>query len=257
VHVTIASKNTLNNINHKKRFKFHLTIMSKILLFCCLAMLSFIGVQAQSPVAKVDSVGYLPETICRVSVIGGIYTLIPEDNKNMRYAPVNMTTTYQKEEVLVRVSGVVGAIPPNVRMIGTPFFIRSIEFAESVTGGVKPSKPTTGGVKPSKPTTGGVKPSKDTAIEYSTAVKNVRGTVRHIANDQYVIETTDGRYLPDKLSKELKKEGMRVRFWGKVGKLPPNARLLGTPLQISKIMKDRKVVKKDKSPKGTRAVKQK
>lgn len=228
--------------------------MRKLFFLSCLISLSMTAIQAQKLSAKIDSVGYLPTTLCRVSTIAGAYLLTPEENPNMRYAPANMTTTYQKEGALVRVSGVIGAIPPNVRMVGTPFRINTIEFAETVTGGTKPSKGE-GDIKPQK--SRGEGKNANTVI-YNIPLKDVRGTIRKITADQYVIEAGSTRYMPDKLADDLKIEGYRVRFWGKVGKVPPNARLLGTPLQISKIMKDKgKPRKKDKSPKATRVVMEK
>lgn len=225
--------------------------MRKIFLLCCLTFLGVTTAKAQTLSAKIDSVGYVAETVCRVSVVAGAYLLTPESVPTQRYAPINMTTTYQKEGVLVLVSGVIGAIPPNVRMIGTPFEIRSITFAETVTGGIKPSHPST---QPA-----GSKVSNDAAtIDYRIPVKDTRGIVRKMTGDQFVIEVGSTRYLPDKMPDNLKVDGMRVRFSGKAGQLPPTARLLGTPLQVSKIMKDKgKLVKRGNAANGKKVTKKK
>lgn len=233
--------------------------MRKFLLFCGLTIAALTNVQAQLSY-KIDSIGFLPETICLVSKVAEAYLLIPQNAMaTQRYAPKNLSAEYQREGALVRVTGVIGSIPPNVRMIGTPFQIRSIELAEPVTGGIKPSRTdATGGVAH------GADPAADkgkvtnnaNTIDYRIPLKEQRGIVRKMTGDQFVIEVGLTRYLPDQLPDNLRVDGMRVRFSGKAGQLPPNARLLGTPLQISKIMKDKgKLVKKGKSANGNKVTK--
>lgn len=200
---------------------------------------------------KVDSVGYVRDLKCTVQQVATIYTLTPVDNPNQRYAAGNMSATYQKDGAVVIVSGVVGKVPPNVRMVGTPFLIRDIRFADKgVTGGVKPAKETgTGGVKPTKGTgTGGVKPDKSgqmgdnkvpsvpVDIKYTQDVVKQEGVVRKMQG-QYLIEAGSVRFLPANLKKGFQVEGLKVRFSGKAGEIPANVRLLGTPLKLDKIQK--------------------
>ncbi|MBK8470806.1 MAG: hypothetical protein IPL33_00535 [Sphingobacteriales bacterium] len=233
--------------------------MRKFLLFCGLTIAALTNVQAQLSY-KIDSIGFLPETICLVSKVAEAYLLVPQNEMStQRYAPKNLSAEYQREGALVRVTGVIGAIPPNVRMIGTPFQIRSIELAEPVTGGIKPSRTdATGGVAhgADPATDKGKVTNNANTIDYRIPLKEQGGIVRKMTGDQFVIEVGSTRYLPDQLPDNLRVDGMRVRFSGKAGQLPPNARLLGTPLQISKIMKDKgKLVKKGKSANGNKVTK--
>lgn len=235
--------------------------MHKLLLFCGLTIAALTNVQAQLSY-RIDSIGFMPETICLVSKVAEAYLLVPQNAMaTQRYAPQNLGAEYQREGALVRVTGVIGAIPPNVRMIGTPFQIRSIELAEPVTGGIKPSRTdATGGVMhgtdPAADKGKGKVTNDTNTIDYRIPLKEQRGIVRKMTGDQFVIEVGSTRYLPDQLPDNLRVDGMRVRFSGKAGQLPPNARLLGTPLQISKIMKDKgKLVKKGKSANGNKVTK--
>lgn len=74
----------------------------------------------------------------------------------------------------------------------------------------------------------------------SNYIKDVTGTIRVLlaARDINVI-VTDGndrkRYLPSNLPDGFKIDGLKVVFSGKVGKIPPNATMLGTPLELTKI----------------------
>ena len=64
------------------------------------------------------------------------------------------------------------------------------------------------------------------------------GTIRLISGDVYGIvpdADTGTRYLPDSLADEFKKDGLRVVFSGKVGEIPPNVRMMGTPLTLTAI----------------------
>jgi hypothetical protein len=43
------------------------------------------------------------------------------------------------------------------------------------------------------------------------------------------------RYAPDALAEEFRKDGLRVVFSGRVGRVDPNARAWGIPLALTKI----------------------
>jgi hypothetical protein len=45
----------------------------------------------------------------------------------------------------------------------------------------------------------------------------------------------DTRYAPDRLPEDFKKDGLRVVFSGRVGRVDPNARTWGIPLELTKI----------------------
>lgn len=70
-------------------------------------------------------------------------------------------------------------------------------------------------------------------------IANVKGKVQAMASgENFVIVPADnpnGRYISAQLPEEYKKDGLEVKFSGVVGKIPPNARMLGTPLKITSI----------------------
>ena len=45
----------------------------------------------------------------------------------------------------------------------------------------------------------------------------------------------DTRYAPDRLPDDFKKDGLRIVFSGRVGRVDPNARTWGVPLTLTKI----------------------
>ena len=48
----------------------------------------------------------------------------------------------------------------------------------------------------------------------------------------------DVRYAPDKLPEEFRKDGLRVIFSGRVGRIDPNVRAWGAPLALTKIERE-------------------
>lgn len=69
-------------------------------------------------------------------------------------------------------------------------------------------------------------------------ISNVKATV-HFLNEDLAVLIPDadagGRYISPQLPEEYKKEGLKVTFNGVTGKIPPNVRMMGTPLTITKI----------------------
>ena len=71
---------------------------------------------------------------------------------------------------------------------------------------------------------------------------NASGTVQQLGNnpDWFVIVPDFDpsiRYLPSNLPSELRQNGIRVKFSGRIGEIPPNVRLIGTPLDLTYIEK--------------------
>ncbi len=68
-------------------------------------------------------------------------------------------------------------------------------------------------------------------------VENERGTVRLIAEDQYVIipDKDPGNRYAAPLPSDFRVDGLRVLFSGVIMEVPANARLTATPLVLSKI----------------------
>jgi len=74
-------------------------------------------------------------------------------------------------------------------------------------------------------------------------VVNHTGTVQSIGTLGYAIvdDLPDHeRFAPSNLPDRFQRNGERVLFSGKRGPIPPNARLWGTPLELSSIRTDRR-----------------
>jgi|GEM_PF-2691029 hypothetical protein len=66
-----------------------------------------------------------------------------------------------------------------------------------------------------------------------------QGTIKKLGSVGFVIVTQQPgtRYAPSKLAKEFQQDQLEVVFSGEVGKIPPNVRLIGTPLKLTAIAK--------------------
>lgn len=83
--------------------------------------------------------------------------------------------------------------------------------------------------------------------EWYKTIKNVKGVVQKVMDDTWVIvpEGSGGnRYYSEQLPDEYKKDSLHVTFSGMVGKIPPNVRMVGTPLKLQKISVSKKEMKK-------------
>lgn len=191
-------------------------LSKSIRLFVAILIASLCGLNLMGQKATIDSVGYISNVQCTVSKVADIYILTPVDNPNQRYAPINLETLYQKENVAVTISGVVGSIPPNARLVGTPFQIRSIEFANGgVTGGVKPAKV-----------------SDDNKLTFDRPVTG-KGLIRK-GGRQYLIQCPNGTvYRVVNLPKKFQAAGRHVKFVGKAAEQPADSK--NTPLKIDQI----------------------
>ena len=88
------------------------------------------NLKAQAAGGNIDSVGYLNQVKCTVQIVAEKHVLVPVDTQNARYNPTTeLPAKYQKPNLEVTVTGVIGSIPPNVRAIGTPLLVRSIYAA--------------------------------------------------------------------------------------------------------------------------------
>ena len=72
------------------------------------------------------------------------------------------------------------------------------------------------------------------------SVTNEKGSIRAVSAEQgwygIVPDSDEGTvYAPEGLPEELKRDGLRVVFSGEVGEIPPNVRMWGTPLKLTKI----------------------
>src|SRR5690242_16070486 len=81
--------------------------------------------------------------------------------------------------------------------------------------------------------------SQDWPYAIDRTIKNEKGTVKFLENQDIVVIQPDnnpnGRYISQQLPEEYRKDGLKVTFSGDVGKIPPNFRMVGTPLRLKSI----------------------
>lgn len=185
-------------------------------------------------------VGKLTDVNATVTLVANQYTLVPDDNDSQRYFPRNLDAKFKVEGLKVTVSGNIYPIPPNVRMIGTPFEITKIQVRNETNGLQPPVKPQKGAGlnNDDKTGTGTVENTTGYAeVDYNARLTNVKGTILLIGNT-YIIETgANMRYYPMNLAPEYKVEKLAVTFSGMAGAPPPNVRMKGHPLKITDISK--------------------
>ena len=69
-------------------------------------------------------------------------------------------------------------------------------------------------------------------------LERVQGSVQRVSEERFGIvpdAAPGSRYAPDHLPDQFRVDGLRVIFSGVVGEVPPNARLWGTPLELTEI----------------------
>lgn len=79
-----------------------------------------------------DSIGFLPETKGVIKLIAGTFIIEVDNGRNdmTRYLPVLLPDDFKKEGITVIISGTIGKIPANVRMVGTPITLATIGVVE-------------------------------------------------------------------------------------------------------------------------------
>ena len=69
-------------------------------------------------------------------------------------------------------------------------------------------------------------------------IKNKPGEIYEVQPGIFTIvpdNEPSNRYLPDELPLEFRRNGLKVLFSGKVGKVDPNVRMVATPLELHHI----------------------
>ena len=79
-----------------------------------------------------DSIAFLPETKGVIKLISDTYVIEVDNGRNdiSRYLPVFLPEEFKKENAVVMISGTIGKVPANVRMMGTPLTLFTIGFIE-------------------------------------------------------------------------------------------------------------------------------
>jgi hypothetical protein len=173
-----------------------------------------------------DSVGFINKQTGKILLISDVYlieTTIGDEVK--RYVPDFLPDDFKVAGSVITFSAVIVKHDPNVRMMGTPVKIKELMMEENTPFDANNIQ----------------EPLKELYPFDSVGhIANVRATVKVIA-DVFVLETVmDGnnnstRYLPAILPDAFKKENLVVIISGTVGKIPPNVRLMGTPLTLESI----------------------
>lgn len=71
-----------------------------------------------------DSAGYLEKSEGIIKIMNGVFIIEVGTN---RYLPVILPDEFKQENMIVLISGIIGKIPANVRLIGTPIELDTIE----------------------------------------------------------------------------------------------------------------------------------
>lgn len=78
-----------------------------------------------------------------------------------------------------------------------------------------------------------------TDFEWHKKVNKVKATIKFLEDKETAVIVPDGsssmRYISAQLPGEYKKDGLKVTYSGWLGKIPPNVRMMGSPLKITKI----------------------
>ncbi len=180
----------------------------------------------QSPLF--DSVGYIDNEFGKIILVGDVYLIEQNVNGELkRYVPDYLPEGFKHEYTEITFSAVIGKIPPNVRMMGTPVHIKELMMVESIDfDATKIQAPLkqyypfemVGYLEPSK---GMIKKADPTSDVYIIVIDNGRNT------------TTN--YLPVILPEDFKKDGLLIIVSGSIGKIPEGVSFIGQPLTIDEI----------------------
>ncbi len=117
--------------------------MKKSILFSIAASLLFLLTSAQPPNFQYEKT-LVKNVKASVKVMnnGELFTIVPDNNPNMRYITEQLPAEYKKDGLKVTFSGYDGIIPPNFRMMGKPLKLKSIcvTSAERKKYGIKKAK---------------------------------------------------------------------------------------------------------------------
>lgn len=174
-----------------------------------------------------DSTGYIDKQHGKIIQITDVYFIESVINGEVkRYVPDYLPDDFKIAGSDITFSAVTLKYDPQVRMLGAPVRIKELMMEEQVAFDETLLQEQIKDMYPFD------------SVGY---LQPVKGIVKLIA-DVYVIEVmVDGhmtRYLPAILPKEFQQAEKAVIISGTIGKIPANARLMGTPLTLDEIKND-------------------
>lgn len=96
-------------------------LIGVLLLFSFYSLNSFCQKNKENKVSGTGIIANIPEG-------SDNFVIIPDGNTTVRYQPINLHDNFKKNNLKVRFKGVLGTIPNNVRMVGTPIRLKRIEI---------------------------------------------------------------------------------------------------------------------------------
>ena len=178
-----------------------------------------------------DSVGYIEKQTGRILMVNDMYliettTVDAKGNEEVkRYVPDFLPDDFKMAGQQITFSAIILKHDPNVRMMGTPVKIKELMMEENTPFDAKQLQES---VAPYYP------------FDSAGRLVETKAMVKLIA-DVYILEVTIDnqnnitRYIPAILPESFKKEGTIVMISGTIGKIPPNVRMMGTPLTLESI----------------------
>ena len=101
--------------------------MKNIFIVFVLLLAAVISLPAMSQKHKKAHV-YQSGTVMNFPKGSQTYIIVPDSDPNKRYVPTALADEFKKDNLKVEFIGVEGEIPPNVRMVGTPFRLKDIRL---------------------------------------------------------------------------------------------------------------------------------
>ncbi len=154
---------------------------------------------------------------------------VDKGSLNNDYWPVNLPEKFMTPGQEVVFEGAIGRIPQNAKLAGTPIELSMIRILYRT----KPND------------TNGEKIVTEKTENDSVGYINKESGKIILIGDVYLIEqNTKGeikRFVPDFLPDDFKLENTIIIFSGTIGKIPPNVRMMGTPLKIKELMIEEEV----------------
>lgn len=150
------------------------------------------------------------------------------------YWPVNLPEKFMTPGQEVVFEGAIGRIPQNTKLAGTPIELSMIRILYRT----KPND-TNGEKIVTENTENNI--TQNDSVGY---INKESGKIILIGDVYLIEQNIKGeikRFVPDFLPDDFKVENTIIIFSGTIGKIPPNVRMMGTPLKIKELMIEEEV----------------